>query len=110
MTLNPPPRRASRLRTWKRRGDNIIWFLFVGHGLAIGFAIAAVIFDREVQCDQKTKHCRPHRDYVRRILVNQILASEFFNFLLWYLKFIPLFLLLFPIHRAMRVSRASRLQ
>ncbi|KAH8048354.1 voltage-gated potassium channel [Aureococcus anophagefferens] len=42
----------------------------------------------------------PEKSDAKTIIFEAIFFSELVNFFLWFLKFAPLFLLLFPIHRA----------
>ena len=82
-------RRARRLRRWKVRGDRIIVALLALHLLVIAGTISVMTANN-------------HEGYSNRrvIYVNHILLSEGVNYFVWFVKFLPLFLLLFPIHRA----------
>mgnify|MGYP001162823070 CR=1 FL=1 len=91
--------RAKKLRHWKVRGDKVILALLLTH-LTV---IALMIF---IITSQNWRHLD---DYHRldEIFLERIVGSELVNFLIWFPKFLPLFLLLFPVHRAMWFTGGS---
>ena len=82
--------RAAKLRRWKERGDRVLVLLAVFHGAMIAAVIYVVTTENWLQ-----GYRNPQTAVVKRILV-----AELVNFFVWFLKFAPLFLILYPIHRA----------
>ena len=82
--------RAAKLRRWKERGDRVLVLLAVFHGAMIAAVIYVVTTENWLR-----GYRNPQTAVVRRILV-----AELVNFFVWFLKFAPLFLILYPIHRA----------
>ena len=83
-------KRTEKLTYWKERGDRLILVLAVGHLTMIAATIYIVTSD-----DWLKGYRNP-----RKTVVNRIIVSELFNFFVWFVKFAPLFLALYPIHRA----------
>lgn len=86
--------RADALVKWKRRGDRTLLLLLVVHVFFVVAAVAFIAFNSH-------EHVTPERyggAHVR--VLYQVLYSELVNFVSWFIRFTPLFLLLFPIHRA----------
>jgi hypothetical protein len=90
---------AKKLRHWKVRGDKVILALLLTHLTVIALMIVIIT-------SQNWRHLD---DYHRldEIFLERIVGSEVVNFLIWFPKFLPLFLLLFPIHRAMWFTGCS---
>ena len=90
MTTDELRHRASKLQRWKERGDRLLLALSAVH-ISL---IVAVIYIVTTE-DWLAGYRSPQKTVVSRILV-----SEAVNFFIWFLKFAPLFLILYPIHRA----------
>lgn len=88
--------RADKLRTWKRRGDRTILILLLVHIAMIVFSIAfAALSNRLGFLSAQNVGVPPGH-----IILFYICASEAFNFIFWFAKFTPLFLIKYPIDRA----------
>ena len=85
--------RARKLRRWKVRGDRVILALLVTHLVVIVLMIIIITTENWRHLDEYSS--------LDEIFLNRIFGSEVVNFFIWFPKFLPLFLFLFPIHRAM---------
>ena len=90
-------RRAQRVKKWKLRGDRGIMGLFVVH---VGIVFTAIFLlashlEGAPYLGDKEKNT-PQRHHAALL----IFYSEVINFWFWFVKFTPLFLVLYPIHKA----------
>ena len=86
--------RADALVEWKWRGDRIALLLLLVHFFFVFAAVAFVAFNSHEHVTAE----RYGAEHVR--VLYHVLYSELVNFVSWFIRFTPLFLLLFPIHRA----------
>ncbi len=90
-------RRAQRVKRWKLRGDRGIMWLLVVHFAVVFTAIFLLASHLEgaPYLGEREKNT-PQRHHAALL----IFYSEVINFWFWFVKFTPLFLVLYPIHRA----------
>ncbi|KAH8073688.1 voltage-gated potassium channel [Aureococcus anophagefferens] len=86
--------RADALVEWKWRGDRTALLLLLVHFFFVFAAVAFVAFNSHEHVTAE----RYGEEHVR--VLYHVLYSELVNFVSWFIRFTPLFLLLFPIHRA----------
>lgn len=91
LSMDATPQRiitlSNRLRLYKLNGDRTLLVIFVLH-----FAVIASVVYYTVT--------ETHTNVNNYFFWSQIIYSEAINFLLWFVKFAPLFAFLYPIHRA----------
>ena len=80
--------RARKLRRWKVRGDRVILALLVTHLVVIVLMIIIITTENWRHLDEYSS--------LDEIFLNRIFGSEVVNFFIWFPKFLPLFLFLFP--------------
>ena len=90
--------RANRLAKWKRRGDRVVVLLLVFHLLLIFLTIAYIAYMNNM--GGKRHLTRKNYGKVHGRVSLQMLYSEAVNVVSWFVRFTPLFCLLFPIQRA----------
>lgn len=86
---------AERLIRAKVTGDRIIVWLLILHLVAIASVLAWLA---TWQVDRDAERRVQHHTNPASALAS-IALSEVYNFLVWFIKFLPLFLALYPIHR-----------
>ena len=88
--------RANKLRTWKRRGDRTILILLLVHIAMMAFSIIFAALSNRLGF-LRAEHVGVPPGH---IILFYICASEAFNFFFWFVKFTPIFLIKYPIDRA----------
>ena len=90
--------RAKRLMFIKIVGDRILLWLFLAHFAAVACVIIWMSsWNYTSHAEEKLKSENENRP--AGVLLNMA-TSELVNFFVWFVKFLPLFVILYPIHRA----------
>jgi len=94
---------AEKAVRWKLRGDRALVQTYVIH---LFYVLGALIFvarypswSKKALSSQTSTRAFPVTNPWEFMAV-YVLYSEFLNFFVWFIKFLPLFIILFPIHKA----------
>ena len=95
---------AERIERWKHRGDRMLVILYVIH---ITLLLLVIVFVARWSVWTKRAIARYNtKEFIETtnpwaFMIVYVLFSEALNFILWFFKFMWVFLILYPIHRAM---------
>mmetsp|Transcript_3225 Transcript_3225/g.9699 ORF Transcript_3225/g.9699 Transcript_3225/m.9699 type:complete len:343 (-) Transcript_3225:114-1142(-) len=96
---------AQKLIRWKTKGDKMLAALYVGHVFMIVLVLIYIGIHkkeaRHVIKEQGSDARSTSGNNPWEFMFWSVFLSEALNFFVWFVKFFPLFLALFPIHRDM---------